>query len=127
VRAEERPALLDEALALACHHELVDERCAAQAALARHLLNSGHVLAARELIRVARQDASVVPAGYPPAVAAIAHDVLAACGEPAAAQRVLADAVEWVERAAAALEPAFRASFLERNPVNRALLQTARG
>ncbi|MDP2006822.1 MAG: AAA family ATPase [Rubrivivax sp.] len=123
VPADERAALLDEALQLASDFELVDERCTAQAALARHLLDAGQVQAARELIRVALQDPALVPAGYPPAVAAIAHAVLAASGEAQAAQAVRAAAVAWIERAAAALAPGFRSSFLERNPVNRSLLQ----
>lgn len=124
--ADERAALLDEALRLASDFELLDERCTAQAELARHLLDAGQVQAARELVRVALQDGTVVPAGYPPAVAAVAHAVLTASGEMPAAQRVHADAVAWIERAATALAPEFRTSFLERNPVNRALLQAAR-
>jgi len=126
VAACDRAALLDEALTLASRFELVDERCTAQAALAEHLLGVGQMLAARELIRVSLQDETVVSAGYPPAVAAVAQAVLGASGEREAAQKILAKAVGWIERAAAALMPECRSSFLERNPVNRTLLQAAR-
>lgn len=124
--AQQRAALLDEALRTASEYELPDERCTAQAALAQHLLGAGQTQAAAELMRVAMQDESVVPAGYPPAVAAIAHAVLGASGETAAARRVLEAAVAWIERASNELPPEFQSSFRERNPVNRALLAALR-
>jgi DNA-binding SARP family transcriptional activator/tetratricopeptide (TPR) repeat protein len=124
--AEERAVWLDEALQLARQFELIDERLTAQAALAQHLLQAGQTQAARELIRVALHDETVVPAGYPPAVAATAQAVLAASGEHQAARRVLSTALDWIDRCATALAPEFRTSFLERNPVNRALLQAGR-
>jgi tetratricopeptide (TPR) repeat protein len=120
--AAERAALLDDALRTASEFGLADERCTAQAALAQHLLGAGQTQAAAELMRVALRDESVVPAGYPPAVAAIAHAVLGASGEGASARRVLEAAVAWIERASNELPPEFQSSFRERNPVNRALL-----
>ena len=124
--AAERAALLDDALRTASDFDLIDERCAAQAALAQHLLEAGQVQAARELIRIALLDEAMVPAGYPPAVAVIARAVLCASGEHIAARRVLDSAVSWIELASSGLPPGFRSSFLERNPVNRQLLGAVR-
>lgn len=125
VPVSERAGLLDEALRVANEFELTDERCSAQALMAQHLLHAGQSHAAAELVRLALADESITAAGYPPATAAIAHAAFSASGDAAAAQRVLARALDWVERASAALAPEFRLSFRERNPVNRALLAAA--
>lgn len=126
VPAAERAELLDEALRVASAFELTDERCSAQAALAQHLLIAGQVHAAAELVRVALSDEAIVPAGYPPAVAAIAHAVFSASGDGTAARRMFERAIEWIERASTGLPPEYQSSFRQRNPVNRALLEAAR-
>lgn len=126
VPTDDRAALLDEALSLASRFDLVDERCTAQAALALHLLDAGQVQAARELVRVALQDPAVVPAGYPPAAAAHAHAVLVGSGEFEAARQLRDETLAWINRAASALAPEFRTSFLERHPVNRTWSSTSK-
>jgi DNA-binding SARP family transcriptional activator len=122
----ERAGLLDEALRLAQQCEFLDERPAAQALLAQHLHAVGQTHAAAELIRIAVADADVVPAGYPPAVWVTAFNVLSAAGDPAGAARQLERASAWVELAVQGLPGPLRESFLQRNPVNRVLVQAAR-
>jgi DNA-binding SARP family transcriptional activator len=122
----ERAGLLDEALRLAQQYEFLDERPAAQALLAQHLHAAGQTHAAAELIRIAVADTDVVPAGYPPAVWVTAFNVLSAAGDPAGAARQLERASAWVESAVQGLPGPFRESFLQRNPVNRVLVQAAR-
>jgi hypothetical protein len=60
---------------------------------------------------------------YPPRAAAIGRDILLACGDADQAAQLLATAVAWIRETALPQVPdAFRESFLDRNPVNRALL-----
>jgi len=60
---------------------------------------------------------------YPPRAAAIGRDILLACGYADQAAQLLATAVAWIRETALPQVPdAFRESFLDRNPVNRALL-----
>jgi uncharacterized protein with PIN domain len=60
---------------------------------------------------------------YPPRAAAIGRDILLACGDADQAAQLLAAAVAWIRETALPQVPeAFRESFLDRNPVNRALL-----
>lgn len=60
---------------------------------------------------------------YPPRAAAIGRDILLACGDADQAAAQLVAAVAWIRETALPQVPeAFRESFLNRNPVNRALL-----
>ena len=60
---------------------------------------------------------------YPPRAAAIGRDILLACGYADQAAQLLATAVAWIRETALPQVPdAFCESFLDRNPVNRALL-----
>ena len=60
---------------------------------------------------------------YPPTAAAIGREILLAAGEADRAAELLAVAVAWIRQTALPQVPeAFRESFLDRNPVNRALL-----
>jgi len=123
---DERAVLLDQALRLAQQYELLDERPVAQALLAQQLRAAGQTHAAAELIRIAVADAEVVPAGYPPAVWVTAFEVLSAAGDAVGAARQWERANAWVESAAQGLPAPLRESFLQRNAVNRRLLETGR-
>ncbi len=60
---------------------------------------------------------------YPPRAAAIGRNILLAWGDADGAAELLAAAVTWIRQTALPQVPeAFRDSFLDRNPVNRALL-----
>jgi hypothetical protein len=60
---------------------------------------------------------------YPQRATAIGRDILLACGDTDQAAELLTTAVVWIRQTALPQVPeAFRESFLDRNPVNRALL-----
>lgn len=119
-------AHLDQALRVATDNDLPHERCTSRAFLARHLADAGQTGAAAELMRTALEDATVVPAGYPPAVAECAVAVFSASGDFARRDSALSGALAWIERAAAGLSDELRQSFFQRNEVNRRLLAQAR-
>jgi tetratricopeptide (TPR) repeat protein len=63
---------------------------------------------------------------YPPEYWWIAHQIFAAASDGPAADRALGKGVNWIRQIALPQVPApFLDSFLQRNPVNRALLTTA--
>jgi len=63
---------------------------------------------------------------YPPTAAAIGRDIFLACEDPDRAAACLAQGIAWIQTTALPQVPdAYRDSFLNRNPVNRALLTAA--
>ncbi|MEP6609915.1 MAG: BTAD domain-containing putative transcriptional regulator [Burkholderiaceae bacterium] len=71
--------------------------------------------------------ASLQPADmYLPEAWLIGHNVLAANGDASGAAALLARAIEWIEQTALPnVPPMYRDSFLNRNPINRAIRTTA--
>jgi DNA-binding SARP family transcriptional activator len=123
----ERQARLEQALRLAAAGDLPHELCTVRVLLASDLARAGQAGAAAELMRMALTDRDVVPAGYPPAVLECAVEVWQVAGEPEHAQETLQRALDWIERAQRGLPDELRASFCDRNPVNRRLLELGRG
>jgi tetratricopeptide (TPR) repeat protein len=121
-----RQARLEQALRLATDADLPHEHCTARALLAFDLARAGQAGAAAELMRMALADDTIVPAGYPPAVLECAVEVWQAAGDEERARQSLRRALDWIEAAGRALPDDLRASFLERNPVNRRLLEHGR-
>ncbi|MFO0432901.1 MAG: ATP-binding protein [bacterium] len=117
----ERQAQLEQALRLAAEGDLPHEHCTVRALLARDLARAGQAGAAAELMRVAVADDAIVPAGYPPAVLECAIEVWQAAGERERADQALRRALDWIEAAERGLPEELRASFRDRNPVNRRL------
>jgi len=122
----ERQARLERALRLAAEGDLPHEHCTARALLARDLARAGQAGAAAELMRMAVADEAIVPAGYPPAVLECAVEVWQAAGEAERAHETLRRVLEWIDAAGRGLPDELRASFVERNPVNRRLLEQGR-
>jgi DNA-binding SARP family transcriptional activator len=95
---------------------------------AEHLLRANDVPAAVEAIRsVGPVDGAVSPWDmYLPEAWWIAFRVFEAAGDEQAALDALRTAVDWInERALPQVPDEFKDSFLNRNPVNRAILTTA--
>ncbi|MDZ7652736.1 MAG: AAA family ATPase [Burkholderiaceae bacterium] len=122
----ERQARLEQALRLATEADLPHEHCTARALLASDLARAGQAGAAAELMRMATADADIVPAGYPPAVLECAVAVWKAAGDDERARQALHRALDWIDAAGRGLPDELRASFVERNPVNRRLLEQGR-
>ena len=122
----ERQARLEQALRLAADGDLPHEHCATRALLAGDLARAGQIGVAAELMRMALADPAIVPAGYPPVVLECAVDVWQAAGDTERAQETLRRALDWIENASRDLPDPLRASFLERIPVNRRLLEEGR-
>jgi len=122
----ERQSQLEQALRLAAAGDLPHEHCTARALLARDLARAGQPGAAAELMRMALADTAIVPAGYPPAVLECAIEVWQVAGEAERARETLQRALNWIEAASCGLPDELRASFAERNPVNRRLLELGR-
>jgi len=92
---------------------------------ARAALQAGEAAAAAARWRAAEPLLkSLQPADcYPLTAAAIGLEILRAAGEGRRAAELLADALVWLRQTALPQVPeAFRDGFLQRNPVNRALL-----
>jgi tetratricopeptide (TPR) repeat protein len=122
----ERQARLEQALRLAADSDLPHEHCTARALLACDLARAGQAGVAAELMRMALADTAIVPAGYPPVVLECATEVWQAAGEAERARETLHRALAWIDAAGGGLSDELRASFLERNPVNRRLLEQRR-
>jgi hypothetical protein len=119
--AAEGLAAAGRALSLAQRIEVaadVDGHC--------HLARAGQPDAAAELMHMAVADDAIVPAGYPPAVLECAIEVWQAAGEVERASQALRRALDWVDTASRGLPDELRSSFVERNPVNRRLIELGR-
>jgi hypothetical protein len=95
---------------------------------ARHLLRGGDPGRAASLLRAPAPHLQDVQAADTYAAEAwwIRFDVFAACDVRAAATAALAQAVDWINTTALPNVPdEFKDSFLNRNPVNRAILTAA--
>lgn len=93
------------------------------AALAADGDGAGAAAAAHALLAMLA-DSGPPPGTYAPALWWTASQALAATAPPLAAG-LLHQAAQWIEQAASRTPPLFRSSFLQRNPVNQAVLQAA--
>ena len=132
LQAEQSLHLAADAAVAACRRvmaeaqqrELMGARLTAQVRLVQALLRAGErTCAAGEAAAMEESLASFAPRMlYVPEAWWVAHEAFQSVGEQSAAKRAAGAGADWIAVALPHVPTEFRASFLSRNPVNRALL-----